>query len=317
MQFDLYYSTPFRELLAEVYDLEEIAGAPGAVAPGMPLLRSRKPFKGGAWFDLPFGFRQTADWFKARWRDDPWPRLSAFAAAHGADATLTTVGRLDIERGFHAADNPVLWLPDGADPRTAYSPNLRANLRKEWNKARRHGIEIARSVDPRDLRAFHRVLATQYVREHRMVFQPLSLFAKLMEPRGHGVLFVAKHQGAVVGGIFLIADGPVLHYNWGARASVGNVSIGTLLVDHAIEHARAAGHAVFDFGGTPLSDTELKHFKMRWGCVDLPVYTYHTSPAARRIDLGSSYAWPRKEYSKIPVGIAQALMPVVVPWLVA
>ena len=315
MEFELYYSAPFAEILNEVYDLEEVPGLSRDPALGIPFFRSRKPFKRGTIFNLPLGFCQSADYFKARWHGSEWPRIKAYAAEHAVNITLTTIGELGIDRGFHSADNPVLFLAAGADPRAGYSSNLRTNLRKEWNKAGRHGIEIVESREPADLRAFYRVLATQYVREHRMVFQPYSLLRKLLGPEGWGRLLVARHRGSIVGGMFLIADGRVLHYNWGARGRIENVSIGTLLIDHTIEYAHDAGYAAFDFGATPLSDADLLAFKMRWGCTNLPVQRYYTTQAPRHVDLNASFAWPRKAYSKLPVGLAERLMPVVVPWL--
>jgi hypothetical protein len=74
---------------------------------------------------------------------------------------------------------------------------------------------------------------------------------------------------------------------------------------------------VNDFGSTPLSDTALFDFKMRWGCENLPVYRYCTTTAPMHLDLNASFSGPRRLYAHLPVSFAMRLMPLVVPWLVS
>jgi hypothetical protein len=315
VEFELFHRPDFVAVLESVYDLEDVPGLSRILDGETPFLRSRKPFKGGAVFSLPLGFYQTADYFRRRWRGDEWPRLQAWAREHRANVTFTTVGALNLEPAVLRARNPVLAL--GGDPAAGYSRNLRLNLRKEWNKAQRHGVVVEASLDRADLRAFYRLLATQYVREHRMLFQPYALFERLLGPEGPGRLVVARHGGRVAAGLYLLADGAVLHYNWGARGTVENVSLGTLLLDHAVRAAQAEGFEAFDFGSTPLSDTALLDYKMRWGCTDHPVLRHYTTAAPMELDLNASFTGPRALYARLPVGLAMRIMPGVVPWLVS
>lgn len=149
-----------------------------------------------------------------------------------------------------------------------------------------------------------------------MVFQPFSLYERLLRLEGAAKLLVAKSNEGVIGGLFMLSDGPVLHYNWGARSQLSNVSVGTLLIDHAVRHAAQAGYRYFDFGSTALSDRNLLDFKLKWGCENIPVYRYHTLTRPADVDLGSSYASARRWFSRVPVKAAAALMPIIIPWLI-
>lgn len=316
MNFALFDTEPFLQVVEATYDLSRVdVLAPGS-AGYLPFFRSNKPFRKGHVFALPFGFYRTGQDIRQRWLANQWQQVCQYSRARRCNVTLTTVGDAAIDGAVHCANNPVLALAGGVPPSEAYSRNLKLNLKKERNKCQRHGIGIEFSHSGADLDAFYRVLATQYVREHRMVFQPFALYARLLR-LGVGRLLVAKTpEHGVVGGMFMLSDGPVLHYNWGARLQVANVSIGTLLIDAAVAHAAQSGYRYFDFGSTALSDSELLDFKLKWGCENVPVFRHHTLSRPSDVDLASSYAGARWWYSRLPVRAAMALMPAVVPWLV-
>ncbi|MBP8100868.1 MAG: GNAT family N-acetyltransferase [Burkholderiaceae bacterium] len=315
MKFAIFDHPVFVQALCETYRMQELAALDPAAPGYLPFYRSRLPFKRKQAFALPFTFYRTADDLRERWRGDQWAQVCAYSRRQGINITLQTVGELGLGEGSHSADNPVLSLGDG-DVAAGYSRNLRSNLKKEWNKCHRLGVRVAFSDDEADLRQFYRVLATQYVREHRMVFQPYALYCRLLQAPLTGKLLVARTpEGQVVGGLILIADQGVLHYCWGARSQQANLAIGTVLIDHAIRFAKQAGFTHFDFGSTPASDHALLDFKLRWGADKLPVWRYHTLQLPADIDLNSSYSGPRRWFSKLPVPVAERLMPHVVPWL--
>lgn len=317
MKFQLFDSEPFLRVMEAVYDLARVEVLPHGSEGGFPFFRSNKPFRGNQLFALPFGYYRTAQDLRERWRSGQWQEVRRYSLERGCNITMTILGDAPIDGGVHGANNPVLALAAGQPIGDSYSRNLRLNLKKEWNKCQRHGIRIDFSDRDDDLRAFYRVLATQYVREHHMVFQPLTLYRRLLRLHDVAKLLVAKSdEHGVIGGLFMLSDGPVLHYNWGARAQVSNVSVGTLLIDHAIRHAAQAGYQYFDFGSTALSDHNLLDFKLKWGCENIPVYRYHTLSRPADVDLGSSYAGARRLFSRMPVRAAAALMPFVIPWLI-
>jgi GNAT superfamily N-acetyltransferase len=316
MKFSLFYSAPFLAVLKKVYDLREIPVLDPEQDGYVPFLSSNKPLKQSLIFNLPFNFYQTAEYLRSCWQGHEWSKIKEHAKKQRKNITITTVGDAGIDRGDLFAFNSILDLSDVSEPAEKYSRNLAANLRTEWNKCHKYGITIGASRAEIDLQSFYRVLSRQYVREHRMVFQPFALYKSLLA-LGVGTLIVAKQDDQLVGGMFLLADGEVLHYSWGARSRIKNVSIGTVLVDYAIRYAKAQGHTMFDFGSTPLSDGHLLDFKARWGSSKYPVFKYYTIESPSQIDLGSSYQLARRLYSCVPIRVAASLMPAVVPWLVS
>jgi hypothetical protein len=314
MRFSIFDHPVFVQALCDAYCMQELAVLDPAAPGYLPFYCSRLPFKRSHAFALPFTFYRTADDVRERWHADEWAQVQAYSRRQGINVTLNTIGDAGLGEGSHCADNPVLRL--GGDVAGGYSRNLRSNLKKEWNKCHRLGIRVDFSNDEADLRQFYRVLATQYVREHRMVFQPYALFRRLLQAPLTGQLLVARTpEGQVAGGMIVTADQEVLHYTWGARSHQANLSIGTVLIDHAIAHATQAGFSWFDFGSTPLSDRPLLDFKLRWGAARLPVWRCHTLYRPADIDLSSSYVRPRRWFSKLPVPLAERLMPHLVPWL--
>jgi hypothetical protein len=317
LNFRLFAAAPFLEVLARVYDLAPVAVLDPAAPGWLPFFASNKPFRRRPVFALPFGYHFAAADIHERWQAGQWDLVRRFSREHARNVRLTTVGEAGLGEGVQVAHNPVLRLRGAGEIEALYSRNLRSNLKKEVNKCARLGVQLEFTQAEQDLRSFYRVLATQYVREHRMVFQPLPLLRQLMRPGTGGRLLVARDASRrVIGGMFMLEDGEVLHYNWGARSRLANLSVGTVLIDHAIRHAKAAGCSHFDFGSTALSDQDLLDFKLRWGCENLPVMAYHTLHAPAPIDLASSHPGARRWFARLPVPVAETLMPRLVPWLI-
>lgn len=311
MKFDLYFSSAFIEVLTSVYKLRLL---PVAKQLGFPVFKSRLTPRQSA-FVLPFGFYQTSECFSSLGVESMWATIRDFSCESKINISLNSIGEIYIDSGSHIANNPILDLSLINENLTCFSKNHRQNIRKERNKALRNEIVINSSIDVEELRGFYDVLAKQYVEDHRMVFQPFSLYSQLLL-RGFARLIVAKKNGSVVGGMFCLQDGDVLHYNWGARTACANVNIGTLLIDYAVRSAAADGYKYFDFGSTPLTDDDLFNYKMKWGCENHKVYKYCSLRTIKEIDLNESYGPLRSLYSKTPVSIAKAAMPLVVPLLV-
>lgn len=308
---NLYFSDAFIEIIASVYKLRLL---PVSKNLGCPVFISKLNPRQSA-FVLPFGFYQTSGYFINLGVESTWATIRDFSYESNINISLSSIGELSIDNSSYIANNPVLDLSLFNEDLTIFSKNHRQNIRKERNKALRNEIVIKSSMGCEELHGFYDVLAKQYVEDHKMVFQPFSLYSQLLL-RGFARLIVAKRHGKVIGGIFCIQDGDVLHYNWGARTTCANVNIGTLLIDYAVRSAAADGYRYFDFGSTPLSDDDLFNFKMKWGCENHKVYKYCSLRAIKEIDLNESYGLLRSLYSKTPVPIAKAAMPFVVPLLV-
>lgn len=317
MNFDIFNSPAFIEIIKGVYKLKEIYPLEQVSASGrFPVLVSRLPFKSRLAFNLPFGFYQTANYIRQAITAHDWIDICKYSEATGVNVSVASVGELQFGNGVYFANNPILNLTENDQPFDRYSKNHRQNIRNERNKSAGYDVLVSFSEAKEDLVQFYDVMANQYVKDHKMVFQPFDLFSRLLVS-GIGKLLIAKQGNKVLGGMFCIADGEVLHYNWGVRRQFHNLNIGTLLIDYAITHAYSAGYKLFDFGSTPLSDTHLYQFKMKWGCENFRVYKHFTKNNLPQTDLNNSFLTVRSAYSKIPPILAQRMMPFVVPWLVS
>ncbi|WP_299866620.1 GNAT family N-acetyltransferase [uncultured Hoeflea sp.] len=313
MRFNLVRKKTFLDILSDVYGLTVYANEGIEDA---RFFRSLNPLARKLAFNLPMGFYETSEQLRDRWTNGQWEALKKKSLESGVNYSISVLGDAGLGGGVHVAHNPVLSLRGCTHHKQRYKRHHIKNLNTEYNKADRNRIEIVFATTEDELRGFYHVLACQYVREHMMVFQPFELYRRLFA-QDFGQLLVAKQDGKVVGGMFLMRDDKVLHYNWGARARIGNVSIGTILIDAAIEHALSAGYDYFDFGSTPLSDDALLRFKLKWGAIDEPVYKYSTLQNQGIMDLNTAYMWPRKLFSFLPIAVAKKLMPIAVPWVVS
>jgi len=240
--------------------------------------------------------------------------LEEFSRKNRVNIIIKSLRTYHYGKKVVAAYNPIVFLDNNY--RSRYSKNLVKNIKRNRNKAKRHGIEICKAKYEQELEDFYvHVLSFVYIKKHKMVFQPLELFLSLFKENLMDV-FIARLDGKVVGGICCIRDFPIYHYNWGASLNISNIAIGTLLIDHAMDYAYLNGYKFFDMGSTPLSDKELLKFKLRWGAENFPVYYYFTMMKPILIDLNSSYKLARYIYSKLPQSLIRWVMPRIVPYLV-
>lgn len=311
MKFNLFYKESFLNVLAGVYKLNFL---PISERVGLPILTSKLLPSRNA-FVLPFGFYQTSEYLMELGIEKNWNEIQKFSIDEKINVSMTAVGNLRLDKGLRIANNPILDLKNVDDELSHCSQNHRQNIRKERNKAARNEIVVSIDYSIEGLRAFYDLLARQYVKDHKMVFQPFSLYFHLMLS-GWGVLFLAKADERIIGGMFCLQDGEVFHYNWGAREYYLNINIGTLLIDYAVTYAATKGFRYFDFGSTPLTDDNLYSYKMKWGSENFIVYKYYTLNERLEIDLNESFGGMRALYSHMPIPLAKVIMPYIVPLLV-
>jgi lipid II:glycine glycyltransferase (peptidoglycan interpeptide bridge formation enzyme) len=132
---------------------------------------------------------------------------------------------------------------------------FRKGIRRDLAAAQRRGARVRPARDRADLLAFHRLTVTAG-REKGYPVRPLAHLEALWDAyvaRGNGVLLLAEHEGALLGG--------VLGLRLGRRASLNRATIlraaegqrlhqGPLVYWELIRWARASGCDVIDLGGS-------------------------------------------------------------------
>jgi CelD/BcsL family acetyltransferase involved in cellulose biosynthesis len=197
----------------------------------------------------------------------------------GAAANAAVAARVPGARQIGSVTCPRLDL-DGLGPGpAARSANFRSQLGRYARRLARAGVELAwhapGELDGSTLDAAYRLhqelrrsrgLRTSLTDAHRRLLLRCAGYGT----RDRGVAaMVARRDARVVGAIVgFWLDGCFAAYQSGWDAAYAGDSIGSVLVSHAIEHARAAGAHTFDF----LRGNE--SYKYRFGARDVFDDTY-------------------------------------------
>ncbi len=311
--FKIYQNKEFLKILEEVYQLERVKIFDDEKLNSLTTFYQSQKKKGNI-FNMPFNFYYSPS-IATTIKDDYFKYLKKYSKQKKINITIKSFNHYGkISKKQLYAHNPIIELNDNY--KTKFSKNLKKNLKRNYNKANRNNITIIQSCSQNDLiEYYNNVLSVSYIDKHKMLFQPLQLFIKLLE-NNFLEMFIAKKDNNIVGGMLCIKDNNILHYNWGASLIVENIAIGTLLIEYAIEYAYQNNYNHFDMGSTSLSDKKLFDYKMRWGSINYDVYEYYTLEKPNKIDLNNSYQLARTIYSKFPKLFLRWLMPKIIPWLV-
>ena len=306
---EVFESTKFRQVIEKVYKLRS---PHNEVCQSIPLY---KPRIGQTLIYLPFGFFPSQEMRLRIEQSINTPSIHDLIRSRGMDINLHFVERMEEPSGLdcsnvwcktHVSMNSELHLADLTSSLDASSRNHVRNVKKERNKAVRHGVSFSWVTDNEDLRQFHWILAKQYLRQHRMLFQPYQLFSQLFS-LGIGHLAIARRGEEVLAGMFMTFDGNTWRYNWGARREWSGISAGTILMDWVLNQAISEGVAIFDFGASSIMDVSLLESKSRWGANHLPVYRYSTKTSTWYADLHTSLWRSRWILTHVPSFVAQPL----------
>lgn len=310
--FNLYKDKIFKNIIQDVYDIREVQVF-NSIDKDILFYMSNKILKNNQIFNMPFNFYYS----NTVLQKEDIGFLKDYSANNKINIIIKSLDNYSIQNKCYYANNPILDLDkEFNNTYIGYTSNLRSNISRHENNAKKHKIEIFITEDIKYLEEFYnKVLMPQYVYKHMMVFQPYKLFEQLIK-KSTAKLLIARKNKEILGGIIMIHDSNVLHYNWGAFNRYENISIGTLLLNTAIKYAIEKGYKYFDFGSTPLSAVDLYKYKMRWGCINYPVFYYYTMNKPQMLDLNNSYTRIRKLYSHVPMYILKQLMPHIVPFLV-
>ena len=252
-----YQSRPWLESLA-------------ATIPGLGLRCFVAEQEGGVAGYLPFFFARIGPFLRA-WslpfgtyggpvaRGDSEVSLRLMAAYLGLlDRRLVLeTGWVDFHDRFgalqgtkHDGVTHVIDLDGGFD--TVWEQRFASDRRKRVRRARRLGVTVEQSTAPSDLLDHYRIYADRVKSFGTQVPHPLELFQELLARGAEKVrLFVARHEGMVVGGHFNFYHGSDVIAWYGMTSERGDsLQAGTLLYSEAIRDACDGGHRSYNLGGS-------------------------------------------------------------------
>lgn len=318
-QFNCYRNTVILDILTKVYGLEpvNIFDDP-ELAKLCIFFRSKLPWKQKLIFSRPFNFYSWPEFISPDQEFVFFSTLKDYSRIYKINVTFCSLIEYGFGKSVPFAYNPILNIKgDQKALESLFSRNLRNNLRRNNNKAYKTGISIDISRSENDLLDFYlNILIPNYVKKHRMIFQPYSLFVELFRT-SNAYLVTAKLKQKIIGGLILIPDQKGIHYAWGASQNIDNISIGTLMIRFALGKAVMDGLSFFDFGSTALSDNILLDFKMRWGCTNYIVRKYYSETPPRIIDMNNDLMLIRRIYKYLPLWLLRKTMPTIVKFLVS
>ncbi|MDM7916502.1 MAG: GNAT family N-acetyltransferase, partial [Candidatus Eisenbacteria bacterium] len=207
--------------------------------------------------------------------------------AHPSDAHPSTVVDASL-RGARIERTPeithLLRLP--ADPTVFWETILTAAKRNDVRRIGKKGVSVRRGGTEEDIESVYRFYRDSFRRwggPPGLVY-PLALYRSLVRRGGDAVrLYLAEHEGRILGGAFVIRWNGHVHYHAGyfdheARALRPNVLIQETVIREAIED-RFVDYDFLPSGG----NAGVEAFKEGFGGVRTPLERYEFRPPLHRL----------------------------------
>lgn len=174
---------------------------------------------------------------------------------------------------------------------------LSRNLDKQWRygvgRARRLGVAVDADAGAGDVADFFALCAATSVRKRFRLVESLPMLEALLARSGDDVeakLFLARYQGRIGAGAFIIRCGCSMHYFWGATdRDASEARAGEAVQWAVIEWGVAKGCTRYDLEGIdPVENPGTYAFKRKMGGVEIPLCGKQYVPFD---PLGSVVAW--------------------------
>jgi hypothetical protein len=324
----VFNSDEWARTVSQCYGFEDCTVRVGAAS--MPLFFSNSPVFGRKLASAVFNSYASPLYRTASECDELIDRARARAVARRATLEIKSVCTLPpstVERfGLilrHRYRLTVIPLCDYGLLWSHYSRNFRSHLRKARNRMARAGVRIQRTIAPSDVRAFHHLLTRRYRDKHRMIGQPLRLFALIDDhflAAGRGDLWVAKTpDDELIGGVLLLRWGATVTACFGAsHDGYQHLSIDAILKDHTMRFYSEQGYALYDLGLSSPKQASLLFAKSRFPGETFDIPYYYLPLNGGRIpdvDFSDAYMRWRRPFRYVPVPLAKLLSSILVRYL--
>lgn len=211
----------------------------------------------------------------------------------------------------------ILQLPATTD---GLAKVLGSKLRSQIKRADRESIAV-RTGGRELLDDFYDVFA-QNMRDLGTPVYPKKFFAAILQRFSeHATLVVIDHQGVPSAAAFLVIDGARTEIPWAScRAESKSIGLNMKLYWEVLCYVIGRGSTSFDFGRSTLDSGTYK-FKKQWGAEPQQLYWHRWERDAGPAKAGGSARESRlmryatSLWQKLPLGVANALGPLVSPSL--
>ncbi len=148
--------------------------------------------------------------------------------------------------------------------------NLHTNFRRHVRNARRNEVLVEETIDPHDIHAFYKLCTLTSLQKkfslHTSEISVNYLISKINSESVSSHLFVARYQGKLCGGLFVIRCGESVH-NWLAAVDrdYSKLSIGEILHWEVAEWAVDQKCKLYDLEGISDLNSSTDRFKKKLG----------------------------------------------------
>lgn len=171
----------------------------------------------------------------------------------------------------HTSSRFALWV-DLTLGKEKLWENLDKKFRYDIRRAQKEGVIIEPTTNPEDISAFYKLCQSIYQRKNLLIKTEVEkMMQQLLQNSDHkkieSVLFVARYQGQLAAGAFIIRCGPHIYYHWGAvDRQYTSQRVGAAVQWGVIEWALNQKLERYDLGEVnPTHDDNLYLFKKKLG----------------------------------------------------
>ena len=280
----LFASPPWLRALARTYDLTisaSVLSAGGALVAGIPVAQI-DDLAGRRTVCLPFS--DYCDPILDN--DEQWSTVVAPLLALENPVALRCLHASAPRRDARFADaGSSLWhqVDLSRDLDTIWR-ELGSSARRNINKARRSGVQVAVHDDRASVASFYALHLETRRRKYKLLAQPIAFFEKLQEefsPTKQFTLLTAEWDGEPIAAVLFLAWGNTLYYKYNAsRIHHLAVRPNDLLLWEGIRFGKEAGFIASDLGMSDHEQEGLVRYKRKFATEEAPVfYLEHIPPA--------------------------------------
>jgi len=187
--------------------------------------------------------------------------------------------------------------------------NIYSKVRRNYKRILRDAklqkeVDIVVDSDGNSVREFYKLYAQLYAGKHGFIPHVEKLFHSIFShyPSGTARIYMVRHNGKYLGGIFTFWEHGEIYCGWSATDVNTTYYPMHFLIWQIIQDGVAQGYRWFNHGESPRDNENLKLFKQGWGMEASDTYRYFipgklTEPLVRLYD---RYSWTKKVISYLP-----------------
>jgi lipid II:glycine glycyltransferase (peptidoglycan interpeptide bridge formation enzyme) len=183
--------------------------------------------------------------------------------------------------------------------------NFRRNYKRILRDPKLHdSLELVVDSDGALVKDFYRLYADLYARKHGFIPHVEKLFRSIYAyyPNGKSRIYMARHNGKFIGGIFTFGVHDEIYCGWSAQDLSTEYNPMHFLIWSIIQDGVARKYSWFNHGESPRENENLKLFKQGWNMQPSDTYRYFvpgqlTQPNVRLYD---RFSWTKKIISNLP-----------------